>query len=115
MPDFWLNEAANVLWMKVRRGLMTAERARSAFERLRAAVPVVPTHGMGLQRSALSLSLDVNHSVYDTIYVAFALLMNADRVVLVDDAFVKALAKHPEPRIAGILWPLDDWARANPA
>jgi len=28
VPDFWLNEATNVLWLKARRKLMTPDAAR---------------------------------------------------------------------------------------
>ena len=35
VPDFWLNEATNVLWLQVRRRLFTAGEAREGLARLR--------------------------------------------------------------------------------
>lgn len=109
LPDFWLNEAANVVWGQVRRKLWSAERARAALTLLQDAVAPMPTTGMGLQTVALDLGLAVNHSPYDCLYVAFAVAASADKVVAADAAFVRAMRSHPSPAIAGLMLPLDEW------
>nr|WP_246337599.1 type II toxin-antitoxin system VapC family toxin [Azospirillum oleiclasticum] len=109
LPDFWLNEAANVVWGQVRRKLWSAERARAGLTLLQDAVVPMPTTGMGLQSVALDLGLAVNHSPYDCLYVAFAVAVGADRVVAADAAFVRAKRSHPSPAVAGLLWTLDEW------
>lgn len=43
VPDFWLAEATNVLWLQVRRRLLTPDEAREGLALLRAQVE--PTHG----------------------------------------------------------------------
>jgi predicted nucleic acid-binding protein len=38
VPDFWLHEATNVLWLQVRRKLFTPDEAREGLALLRAQV-----------------------------------------------------------------------------
>jgi predicted nucleic acid-binding protein len=110
VPDFWLNEACNVLWLQVRRKLFTPNEAREALALLRAQVEPTPTGELSLHDVALEIGLTVNHSTYDTLYVAFALAMGAERVVVADGPFVTAMQTHPDPTLAGILLPLAAWA-----
>jgi predicted nucleic acid-binding protein len=112
VPDFWLNEACNVLWLQVRRKLFTPNEAREALALLRAQVEPTPTAELSLHDVALEIGLTVNHSTYDTLYVAFALAMGAERVVVADGPFVTAMQTHPDPALAGILLPLATWAGA---
>lgn len=113
VPDFWLNEACNVLWLRVRRKLFTPDEARDALALLRDQVDPTPTAGLGLHDIALDIGLAINHSPYDTLYVAFALAMGADKVVVADGPFVTAMRAHPDPALANILLPLAAWA-GNP-
>ena len=110
MPDFWLSEAANVLWVNVRKGLLTAEKARQGLTVLRHQVKPVLTAGLALHAAALEIGMAVNHSTYDTLYVAFALAMGARGVVVADAPFVRAMRRHPDPALAALLIPLDEWA-----
>ena len=110
VPDFWLHEACNVLWLQVRRKLFTPNEAREALALLRAQVEPTPTAELSLHDVALEIGLTVNHSTYDTLYVAFALAMGAERVVVADGPFVTAMQTHPDPTLAGILLPLAAWA-----
>jgi len=110
VPDFWLNEACNVLWLQVRRKLFTPDEAREALALLRRQVEPTPTAELGLHGIALEIGLAVNHSTYDTLYVAFAVAMGAERVVVADGPFVTAMRTHPDPALAGILLPLAAWA-----
>ncbi len=113
VPDFWLNEACNVLWLRVRRKLFTPDEARDALALLRDQVDPTPTTDLGLHDIALDIGLAINHSPYDTLYVAFALAMGADKVVVADGPFVAAMRAHPDPALANILLPLAAWA-GNP-
>jgi predicted nucleic acid-binding protein len=110
VPDFWLNEACNVLWLQVRRKLFTPNEAREALALLRAQVEPTPTADLGLHDIALEIGLAVNHSTYDTLYVAFALAMGAEKVVVADGPFVTAMQRHPDPTLARILLSLTAWA-----
>ena len=115
VPDFWLNEACNVLWLQVRRKLFTPNEALEALALLRAQVEPTPTAELSLHDVALEIGLAVNHSTYDTLYVAFALAMGAERVVVADGPFVTAMQTHPDPTLAGILLPLAAWASGQSA
>ncbi len=115
VPDFWLNEATNVLWLQVRRKLLTPDEAREGLALLQAQLAPTPTADMGLHDVALDIGLAVGHSTYDTLYVAFALAVGAAGLVVADGPFVTAMARHPDPVLAGILLPLGDWAKAREA
>ena len=77
VPDFWLNEATNVLWLQVRRKLLTPDEAREGLALLQAQLAPTPTAEMGLHDVTLDIGLAVSHSTYDTLYIAFALAVGA--------------------------------------
>lgn len=110
VPDFWLNEACNVLWLQVRRSLLTPDAAREGLALLRAQVEPTPTAALALWDAALEIGMAVNHSAYDTLYVAFAIATGADKVVVSDGPFVRAMRAHPDPVMRGMLLPLHEWA-----
>lgn len=115
VPDFWLNEATNVLWLQVRRKLLSPDEAKEGLELLRAQVPPTPTGDMGLHDVALEIGMAVGHSTYDTLYVAFALAVGATRLVVADGPFVAAMARHSDPVLVGMLLPLSEWGAAHQA
>jgi hypothetical protein len=112
VPDFWLGEATNVLWLQVRRKLFSPEEAREGLAILRDLIQPTPTAGMNLHDVALEIGLEIGHSTYDTLYLAFAVAMGASGVVVADRPFVRAMQAHPDPALAAMLIPLDAWARA---
>mgnify|MGYP001788698223 CR=1 FL=1 len=112
VPDFWLGEATNVLWLQVRRGILTPDEAREGLALLQAQVEPTPTAGLGLHDVALEIGLAVNHSTYDTLYLAFAIAMGARGLVVSDAPFVRDMQRHPDPALAAMLIPLADWARS---
>ena len=59
------------------------------------------------------IGIAVNHSTYDTLYLAFAVAMGARGVVVSDGPFVRDMRTHPDPVLAAMLIPLDGWARSN--
>jgi predicted nucleic acid-binding protein len=115
VPDFWLNEATNVLWLQVHRKLLTPEEAREGLALLRAQVEPTPTAELDLHDVALEVGLAVDHSTYDTLYLAFAVAMGARGVVVADGPFVRNMRRHPDPFLAAMIIPLDEWAKARDA
>lgn len=111
VPDFWLNEACNVLWLQVRKGTFSAGEARDGLALLRAQVEPTPTADLDLHDLALEIGLATHHSTYDTLYVAFAVMMGARGVVVADGPFVRDMRRHPTPHLAAMLVPLDEWAQ----
>jgi len=54
VPDFWLNEACNVCWLQVRKGIWTPDEAREGFALLQAQIPPTPTGDLKLHDVALA-------------------------------------------------------------
>ena len=113
VPDFWLLEATNVLWLQVRGQRFTTDEAREALDLLRAQIAPTPTADMALHELALDIGIEVNNSTYDTMYLAFAMAMGASAVVLADGPFARAMRSHPDPSLAALPLPLDVWARSR--
>ena len=114
VPDFWLGEATNVLWLQVRRGILTPDEAREGLALLQAQVEPTPTAAMDLHGLALEIRtgrqpLDLRHPLY----LAFAIAIGARGVVVSDAAFVKDMRRHPDQVLAAMLIPLDQWAGKN--
>ena len=63
VPDFWLHEACNVLWLRVRRKLFTPNEAREALALLRAQVEPTPTAELSLHDVALEIGLTLTCSL----------------------------------------------------
>ncbi|HUC18827.1 MAG TPA: type II toxin-antitoxin system VapC family toxin [Acetobacteraceae bacterium] len=115
VPDFWLNEACNVLWLQVRRNVFSPAEAQEGLALLRAQVEPTPTAGLGLHDVALEIALMVDHSSYDTMYMAFAIAMGAEKLVMADRKFAAAIRSHPDPALARIPMLLGEWATARGA
>jgi predicted nucleic acid-binding protein len=82
-PDFLSVECANILWKHVRRGEITQATATAALMMLQAA-PISRTRDTDLVSDAQRLSADLDHPVYDCLYLALALrhgipVVTADR------------------------------------
>ncbi len=70
-PDFVLIEAANTFWKICQRGEMSTEQAAAALASL--VNGVFSLHpSSGLVAAALRLAQDLDHPVYDCLYVALA-------------------------------------------
>lgn len=110
VPDFWLHEACNVMWLQVHRRLLTPEEAREGLSLLRALVEPTPTGELALHDVALDIALAIDHSPYDTLYIAFAIAMGARAVVVADGAFSRNMRAHPDSAIANLMLPLKVWA-----
>lgn len=113
VPDFWLGEATNVLWLQVRRRLLSPDEARDGLALLRDLVEPTPTVDLALHAVALEIGMMVNHSPYDTMYLAFAVATGASGVVVSDRPFVRDMQSHPDRALAAMVIPLDAWARSR--
>ena len=78
-PDFLILECANVLWKTARRGRATVEDVVGQLDRLREVnIRLVPQ--ADLLEDALRLALDMNVTVYDSLYCALARRENAELI-----------------------------------
>lgn len=87
-PDLLWAECANALWVMARRKLISQASAAAAFAAIEATpIRIVPTqlHAAAAQ----SIAFDLDHTVYDCLYLAVALAERAT-FVTADSAFVKA-------------------------
>jgi predicted nucleic acid-binding protein len=92
-PDLLFVECANSLWVKARRGQMTAMDARSAM----LAIESAPVRAVATQlhaSAAQAIAFELDQTAYDSLYLAVAL---AERATLVtaDQAFAQAALAHP--------------------
>jgi predicted nucleic acid-binding protein len=82
-PDFVLIECANILWKKVRLGQVSSSHAHDGLAFVqRGFSRLLPTHS--LIPAAMSLAIEMDHPVYDCLYLACAehegiTLLTADR------------------------------------
>ena len=106
LPDFWLSEATSVMWREVYRRKMTADEAYEGLERL-IALGTVPTGKMNLHPLALSMAVDVSHSPYDLLYMAFTMEAKADKLIVEDAKFTRAMRGSPLGML--LMMTLDEW------
>ena len=104
-PDLLPIECTNILWKKVRIRDLTREEASSRLPLLLRA-PVSLSESRPLLDSALGLSLDLHHPVYDCVYIALALGRDIP-LVTADEGLVAAVRK--SPRVAARVIRLADW------
>ena len=78
-PDLLWPECGNILWKKVQRGELTAQEARL----IREGLELQPLHiapSYLLLEPALEIALDTGRTVYDSCYVALAMLTESQLV-----------------------------------
>jgi len=89
VPDFFWAEFGNVLWKAVRKRRVSEEAAREAVEQTRQlGIAATPTEG--LLEQALSIALASGQTVYDSLYVALAVHMDAE-MITADERLVHVL------------------------
>jgi predicted nucleic acid-binding protein len=71
IPDLFFPEVANILWKRVRRGEDTPERARATLADFRA-VPLQVYASQALTPVALDIAMQMDRTVYDSLYLALA-------------------------------------------
>jgi predicted nucleic acid-binding protein len=101
-PVFLLAETTNVLWAKVRRGELTAGAAAERAAVLLGA-PLTWHELPPLVEPGLALALRLGHPVYDCLYLALAIELNA-ALVTADQRLLRAVAAFPD--LAAFVRPL---------
>ncbi|HWB95725.1 MAG TPA: type II toxin-antitoxin system VapC family toxin [Bryobacteraceae bacterium] len=92
VPDLFWPELGNVLWKAARRGLISRDSAEEAIRATRGqAFPTVPS--ADLLEDALTIASTFDRTVYDSLYVALAVSINAN-FVTADERLANALAAH---------------------
>jgi predicted nucleic acid-binding protein len=88
-PDLLWPECSNILWKKVQRGELTAQEARL----IREGLELQPLHiapSSLLLEPALEMALDTDRTVYDSCYLALAMLTES-QLVTADQRLCNAL------------------------
>jgi predicted nucleic acid-binding protein len=83
------SECGNILWKKVRRGELTPDEARLIWGGLEQQ-PISTFPSRSLLDLALEVALDTNCTVYDSCYLAVALLVGC-QLVTADQKLFNAL------------------------
>ncbi len=89
-PDLLPAEFGNILWKKTRRGEIQAQKAVEVIRAL-AEVPIYLSSASELLESAYLLAAKFERTVYDSLYLALALLEECP-MVTADHRLVRALA-----------------------
>ena len=71
-PETVIAECANAIWKRVHRGLLSTARAVELQDEL-LAIPLDVQSVTALTPSALALSLELDHRIYDCYYLAAAI------------------------------------------
>lgn len=90
-PDLMLTEFANALWKKVRRNEIDRDQATESLKIFPTLVNFLPSRKFA--NDALRLSLELDHPVYDCVFLAVAEL-NRLQLVSADRKFVNRCAEN---------------------
>jgi predicted nucleic acid-binding protein len=93
-PELIYAEAANALWAIARRGQISAGDVREALDLLADAPLTVPSSMRQLMIAAARLADDLDHPVYDCLYLALA-LQEQRPVITADRRFYSVVQGHP--------------------
>ncbi len=93
-PELLYAEAANALWAMRRRGDIDPVGFADAIDALKAAPIAVPFSMRQLAASAGRLAMDLDHPVYDCVYLALG-LQEQYPVVTADRRFFDVVRAHP--------------------
>lgn len=90
-PYLLVGEVGNVLWRKVRSGDLSPDQGRRCFEQLLRDSPIL-LDSPDISRSAFEIAVAHDRTVYDCLYLAYALEQRCD-LVTADKKFHGAM--HP--------------------
>lgn len=93
-PELIYAEAANALWAIARRGNIGTADLREALDLLVDAPLIVPSSMKQLMPAAMRLAADLDHPVYDCMYLALA-IQEQRPMVTADRRFCNVLREHP--------------------
>lgn len=92
VPDLFWAEFANILWKAVRRGRWTKSAADAAITAMKARhLPTVPS--LNLLEEAFAIATSFDRTVYDSLYVALAVVSKA-QLITADERLARALAAY---------------------
>ena len=92
VPDIFWAECGNILWKAVRQQRLSRGDAETAlFSMIRRDIPTVSS--AKLLAVAFPIALNFDRSVYDSLYVALAVLEEID-LITADERLANALAAH---------------------
>jgi predicted nucleic acid-binding protein len=90
-PAFWIVEASNALWRRRRLGELTEKQTLARLDALHEA-PVRALEDHRLVEAALRLANDLDHLVYDCLYLAAAIDLDT-QVITADRRFEAAVGR----------------------
>ena len=93
-PELIYAEVANALWAIARRGNIGTAELREALDLLADAPLIVPSSMKQLMPAAARLAADLDHPVYDCMYLALA-IQEQRPVVTADKRFCNVVREHP--------------------
>lgn len=93
-PELLFAEAGNALWALCRRGDISKADFAEAVSALKAAPVAIPASMRQLAAAAGRLAIDLDHPVYDCVYLALA-VQEQYPVVTADRRFHETVRKHP--------------------
>lgn len=93
-PELLFAEAANALWAMCRRGDISNADFTEAVGVLKAAPVAIPASMRQLSAAAGRLAIDLEHPVYDCIYLALA-MQEQYPVITADRRFHETVSRHP--------------------
>jgi len=93
-PDFIIAEMGNVLWKKVRQDELTIEGARQVSDILSNYLPIKLIPSRELMPAALEIAIAIGLTVYDSLYLALAVSVEAP-LVTADQEIKKLTAGFP--------------------
>lgn len=100
-PELLLIELASILWKKARQGQVTPPQALAGLTQVEAVIELLPTRG--LEARALEIAIELQHSIYDCLYLALAETLHA-KIVTADRKLVRACMS---TAFEGVVQPLD--------
>ncbi len=93
-PDLIIAEMGNVLWKKVRQDELTIEGARQVSDILSNYLPIKLIPSRELMPAALEIAIAIGLTVYDSLYLALAVSVEAP-LVTADQEIKKLTAGFP--------------------
>lgn len=93
-PELIYPEVANALWSLYRRGEMGREDVAEAIDVVKSAPIAIPVSMRHLAASASRLAADLDHPVYDCVYLALA-IQEQHPIVTADQRFHDVVRAHP--------------------
>ena len=109
-PDLLHSEVGNTLWKRVRRGELTRDQAAKIIAAL-TMMPIEIFPSLLLTAASLQIACETNLTVYDSLYLATAVLTGS-RLVTADRRIVES-ARDAAPLRSHILWVGDIPAAAS--